>query len=828
MKPLQNALPHAPSVEFSLRRVTRWTLRGLTACLVLHCSLTASAAEIVDIQVFPAEVSLTSKSDRQSVVVQGLTADGLTYDVTQDCQWTFANDGLTRREGSTLKPAADGETQLTITHGTLSRQVPVVVKNSASDPPVSFNLDVMPILMKAGCNTGSCHGAAKGKDGFCLSLFGYDPDGDHRRITEEQPGRRINLAVPEASLMVEKAIGAVPHSGGKRFEADSEACQHLVEWIRLGVPKDPPTQITCTGIELGPTQAVLDGEGASQQLVVVAKYSDGSTRDVTALSAFLTSNEGSAKVSESGLITAGERGEAFVMARFDVYTQGAQVLTLPKGLQYEAPASEPVNFIDELVMEKLKKLRLQPSGLCTDEEFLRRVTIDLTGLLPTPDEYHAFMSSSEPDKRAKKIDELLASPEFTNVWVSNWADWLRMRSEDALSEKTIGLYHRWISEQLAANVPLDQMVKSLLTGSGGTFSVPQVTYYEITKTPADLGENVAQVFIGTRIQCAQCHNHPFDRWTQNDYYDFAAFFAQVARKNGEDPRERVIFNRGSGEVKHPVTGKNAIPRFLGGEAPKLDGRDRREILADWLVSKENPYFAKNFANRIWLELFGRGLVEPVDDFRISNPPSNPELLDALAERFIESNYDFRKLVKEICVSQTYQRSTRRNDSNRSDEANYAHQNIRRIKAESMLDILTQVTKTTDAFPGVPHGGRSKQIADGRFSSYFLTTFGRATRTTACSCEVRMEPNLSQALHLMNGTTVNAKMQQGKLIETQLQQKKPPQEIVEDLYITCLSRLPSDEERANLAPLIGEGANVQQGLEDIFWALLNSREFLFNH
>lgn len=798
-----------------------------TVCFASLCS-GASAAELVDLRVFPDEVKLTTNRDHQGIVAQAVFSDGITREVTATSEWKFGNESLVRREGNALFPMADGTTKLTISYQGQVREIPVTVEKAQEGRPISFKLDVMPVFMKAGCNTGSCHGAARGKDGFRLSLFGFDPNGDHHRITREQPGRRVDLAIPEESLMVTKAVGAVPHTGGKRYDADSKLNQTVVEWIAAGTPTDPADQAVCTGIELSPKQGVLDGAGETQQLVVIANYSDGTTRDVTSLAAFFTNNETSAIVSDAGTITAGERGEAFVMARFDVYTTGSQFLALPKGYQYEERPFEPVNYIDELVAEKLKKLRLHPSEGCTDEEFIRRVSIDLVGLLPTYDEYNAFMADSDPAKREKKIDELLSRKEFTEMWVSKWAEWLMMRSSNQVSEKSIFLYYQWLVDQIANNVPLDQMVKTLLSSSGGTFSVPQTNFYEIERDQLKVAENVAQIFMGMRIQCAQCHNHPFDKWTQDDYYNFAAFFSQVGRKGGEDSREQIVFNRGGGEVRHPVTGQNAVPKFLGGDRPDVAGKDRRVIVAEWLASPENPFFATNFANRIWHHFFGIGIVEPFDDVRISNPPSNPELLEALGRKFTEYGYDFRQLVRDICMSKTYQRSTRRNDSNDSDELNFAHQNIRRIKAESMLDIITQVTNTKDDFAKLPLGARAVQIADGNNSTYFLTTFGRATRETACSCEVKMEPTLSQALHLMNGDTVNTKMQQGGVLKRLLDEKLSPLEIVDRLYVICLTRHMTEEEKDSLSPLFAEGQDINKSLEDVYWALLNSREFLFNH
>jgi hypothetical protein len=797
---------------------------------VLSCSTLLSAAELVGISVFPPDVSLTTNRDRQSVIVQARYSDGITKDVTGAVEWTVAHPELLRREGNWLYPVADGQTELTVSFEGQTAKVACKVERAAESRPISFKLDVMPVFMKAGCNTGSCHGAARGKDGFALSLFGYDPDGDHYRITRQQPGRRIDLAVPSASLLIEKSVGDVPHTGGKRFTHESELNATLLEWIAAQCPTDPADQATCTSLELYPLQAVLDGEGTTQQMTVLARYSDGTTRDVTRLSAFFTNNDSSAAVDENGLVTAGARGEAYIFARFDVHTVGSQFLALPAGLQYEPRPSQPVNYIDELVADKHQKLRLHPSELCSDEEFLRRVSIDLVGLLPTEVEFDEFLQDASPDKRERKIDELLNRKEFTELWVSKWAELLMMRSDNnRISEKSIVLYYQWLVDQIAKNRPWNEMVDELLSSSGGTFAVPPTNFYEIEQDQLKLAENVAQMFMGMRIQCAQCHNHPFDRWTQNDYYSFAAFFSQIGRKNSEDYRERVVFNRGGGEVKHPVTGQDAKPVFLGGQAPEIKpGQDRREIVAAWLASPENPFFAQNLANRIWQHFFGIGIIEPVDDVRVSNPPSNPELLEELARKFTEYNYDFRKLVRDICVSNTYQRSTRRNESNLTDEKNFAHQNIRRIKAESMLDIISQTTNTKDDFDKLPPGARATQIADGRISTYFLTTFGRATRETACSCEVKMEPTLSQALHLMNGDTVNSKMQAGGLIPAWQKEGLTPPQIVERLYIRTLTRKPTAEELAALAPLYAEGADVNQGLQDIFWALLNSREYLFNH
>ncbi|HVJ86653.1 MAG TPA: DUF1549 domain-containing protein [Caulifigura sp.] len=804
----------------------------ISRLLIVALTLAAAdvrAADLVELRVSPPEINLTGAQDRQAVLVQAIYSDGITRDVAEKATFSVANAALIKQDGQTFRAAADGQTELKVSFEGKECVVPMKVEKAAETKPISFKLDVMPIFMKSGCNSGSCHGAARGKDGFRLSLFGYDPDGDQYRITRELSGRRVDLADPAASLLVEKSIGAVPHTGGKRVDPSSELYQNMVSWIAAGCQKDPADIPTCTSIDLYPKNAVLDGEGETQKLTVRAQYSDGSDRDVTHLVLFLTNNETSAAVSPEGVVKAGARGEAFVMARFATHTVGSQFIVLPKGLNYVEQPADNANFIDEFVGAKLKKLRLHSSGQCTDEEFLRRISIDLVGLLPTREEHAAFVADANPNKREAKIDELIAKKEFTDVWVSKWAEWLMLRSDgNRKSYKMIVLYHQWVSEQIASNTPLDQMVKQLLASNGGIFKTPEASFYEIERDRLKIAENTAQIFMGMRIQCAQCHNHPFDRWTQDEYYNFAAFFSQIGRKTAEDPREQIIFNAGGGEVKHPVSGKEMPPVFLGGGPADTKGKDRREVLADWLASPKNPFFAQNFANRVWEHFFGMGIIDPVDDVRISNPASNPELLAELAKRFTDSNYNFKQLVKEICMSRTYQRTTQRNESNMTDERNFAHQNVRRIKAESMLDIVSQVTNTKDKFRGLPVGARAVEIADGNTSDYFLTTFGRATRETPCSCEVRMEPTLSQALNLMNGDVVNGKIQRGGVLKAFKEQKLEPMQIVEQLYVTCLVRKPTEEEKAALAPMFAEGSDVNKALEDVFWAVLNSREMLFNH
>jgi hypothetical protein len=806
------------------------SFRWFAAVLLVLAAVAAAPAQpaLSALQVFPPDVNMSASRGRQTFVVQATFSDGITRDVTAESKITLANPALAKLEKNVLLPLADGATELVVEYGGRATLVPVKVKDAKVDRPISFKLDVMPIFMRAGCNTGSCHGAARGKDGFRLSLFGFDPDGDHHRLTREINGRRVNLALPAESLLLEKATGKVPHTGGTHFDDKSDLHQTVVRWLEANAPLDPPTVPTPVAVELFPKNAVLDGKDATQQMVVKAKYSDGTERDVTSLALFLSNNDTSAKISPDGMVTAGERGEAFVMARFATFTVGSQVISLPKAYQFTFPQVKENNYVDTLVNAKLKKLRIAPSELCTDEVFLRRAFVDIVGVLPTPEEHAKYMADAAPNKREKLVDELLGRKEFAELWVLKWAELLQIRSSQQVSYKAMLLYYNWLQEKIASNVPTDVWVQELLGAKGGTFKNAATNYYQNETDTLKISENVAQVFMGMRVQCAQCHNHPFDRWTMDDYYSFAAFFSQIGRKGTDDPREIVVFNSGGGDVRHPVGGRVMAPKFLGGAVPDVAGKDRREVMVKWLASPENPYFATNLANIVWAHFFGVGIIHEVDDVRVSNPASNPELLAELGKKFTEYKYDFKKLVRDICTSRTYQLSTQANESNALDTRNFARAQVRRIRAETMLDCVNQVTETKNKFPGLPLGSRAVQIADGNVSTYFLTTFGRATRETVCSCEVKLEPTLSQSLHLINGDASTSKIQQGNLIARRLAEKKQPKEIIEELYVRCFSRKPTQTDLEKIDAAMGDVADKKQALEDVFWALLNAREFMFNH
>jgi hypothetical protein len=808
-------------------RSQSWIVAVAIIASVLSLSVNAQDKP-TSLDVYPPEVHINTMRDRQSFVVQVAYPNGLTRDVTKEAKLTLSDAAKVKLAANVLHPVADGESQLTVEFEGLTKTIPIKIEQATADRVVSFKLDIMPIFMKSNCNTGSCHGAARGKDGFRLSLFGFDPDGDQFRIARELPGRRINLALPEESLMMTKSVGSVPHTGGKRFGTDSEYYATMLRWLKAGGNNDVGEIPKVLSVELYPPAGVLDGADSTQQLTVRAKYSDGTDRDVTNLAVFLSNNDTAATVSPEGIVTAHERGESFIMARFETHTVGRQFITLPKGQQYVDPKTPEFNFVDTLIYNKLRKLRITPSGLCSDEEFLRRASLDIVGVLPTVEEYARFMEDKDAKKREKLVDELLNRKEFVEVWVMKWAELLQIRTTNQISYKSMLRYYNWLQERIANNMPTDQMVRELLGSSGGTFQNAATNYYQNERDTLKTSENVAQVFMGMRIQCAQCHNHPFDRWTMDDYYSFAAFFSQIGRKRGEDPRELIIFNSGGGDVRHLVGNKVMTPKFLGGEVPDVKGKDRRVVMADWLASPQNPYFATNLGNIVWSHFFGKGIIDQVDDVRVSNPPVNKELLDELGRRFTEYNYDFKKLVRDICVSRVYQHTTATNETNIKDSRNFSHAALRRVRAEVLLDAITQVTDTKNKFQGLPTGARAVQIANGNTSTYFLTAFGRAKRETVCSCEVSIEPNLSQALHLLNGDTVNTKMAQGKLVPTRLKEGKTPEQVAEEIYIRCLCRKPTDREKAALKEVIDNETNKQQALEDIFWATMNSREFVFNH
>ena len=795
---------------------------GLMALLV-------SSAQAASIAVYPSEARLEHQLDTQRLTVVLTRDDGVTVDVTAQASLAFAADGIAAWNAGTLAPVADGDTTATVTFESHTASVPVKVVNSTTIPPASFRNDVLPVLMRMGCNSGACHGSARGKNGFHLSLFGYNPSEDYTSLTRDVRARRLNPALPDQSLMLLKPIGAVDHEGGALFEKETIFYNTLRQWIAEGSKSDPADVKTLAGIEILPETIVLQGEGSTQQVVVQAIYSDGTNEDVTELAILASSDDMTVAVDPKGLTTAKGRGEAYVMARYGSFALVSQVIAIPAGLELQWPETPEKNFVDTAVYAKLKKLRVPPAEACADDVFLRRVYLDILGVLPKVEEARAYLEDANPDKRAALIDTLLQRPEFAEVWAMKWADVLRVRSSQVLKPKGMHRYNDWLRQAIASNMPLDQMVRELLTAEGGTFTAPAANFYLVETEPTVIAENVAQIFMGVQIKCAQCHNHPFERWTMDDYYSFAAFFSQVGRKASSDPRETIIFNSGGGEVANLRDGRQMPPKFLGGDTPDVAGHDRRAVLAGWLTSPDNPWFAKNIANRVWEHFMGRGIVDPADDVRVTNPPSHPELLEQLAAKLVEYKYDLRGIIRDICNSHTYQMSTQPRDPAITDERNFAYARIRRMPAEQLLDAICTVTDTDVKFPGLPIGARAAQVADGASGNYFLDTFGRPPRDTVCTCERRGEPTLAQALHLINGSTVEAAMKStDSRIEAQIAQQATPETMVDEIYLAAYARLPREDEKQMLVAHLNATEDKRAALEDIYWSILNSKEFIFNH
>jgi len=710
----------------------------------------------------------------------------------------------------------------------------------AAEPDVSFRRDVMPVFFRAGCNVGGCHGSARGKDGFRLSLFGFDPAGDYFRLTQQIVGRRIDLAMPEQSLVLLKATGKVPHTGGELFKKDTEYYKTLLKWIEAGAPDDTAEVALPVSISIVPDKIVFEAKDEpKRQIKALAKYSDGSERDITRLAVFVAANKAVADINTDGVVSAGKRGDSYVFARFSKYTVGAEVIVLPKDTEYKWAGVTPVNYIDERIYDKLQKLQLNPSEACSDEQFLRRVYLDIIGIAPSADEYKRFMDSAATDKRAKLVDELLERPEFADVWAAKWSEWCKVRGDTnsnfGADRKGAMLYYTWIREQFARNTPLDEFVRMQVESKGSNFQNPQANFYTMIPTdnydPKAVAQDMAQLLMGVRVQCAQCHNHPFDRWTQDDYYSFETFFTGLRRKVAAEQREVYVSNdNNAAPAKHFLDGRPMPAKYLGGDFADVKGKDPRVAFAEWVTAPNNELLAKNWANRIWAQFFGLGIVEPVDDVRISNPPSNRELLDDLARHLVADKFDLRKLIREICASRTYQTSPTVNATNKDDSRQFSHAPVRRLRADVMLDTLDRATDTATNFGGVPKGTRAMQIYEGgrRLGNYFLKSFGLSSRETVCACETRTEPTFAQALHLLNGDTVGRKVADSKIIAEMLKKDKQPEEIIEELYIRALSRKPSSEERETMRKLVADKPKDPKGYEDIFWALFNSTEFGFNH
>ena len=714
----------------------------------------------------------------------------------------------------------------------------------AAEAP-SFRNQIQPILTRYGCNMGACHGAAAGQGGFRLSLRGFDDEGDYLSITHSAMGRRINGDDPARSLLLLKAAKTVPHKGDKRFEMKSEAYQTLVEWIAQGAPGPKAEDPVITSLEVSPKR-VLEKPGSQQQLKVTATFSDGHQEDVTRWSKFNAVNASVATVDDNGVVKVTGTGEGTVTAWYLSRLDIAIVSVPQEGTADETLFAQlqPRNFVDELVLEKLRALNIPPSQRCTDGEFIRRAHLDTIGVLPTAEETRLFLADTLPNKRDNLIEYLLKRPEFVDYWSHRWSDLLLVNS-DKLTPEGMWAYYHWIRNRVAANTPWDVMVRDLLTATGSTLENGAGNFFLLHDEPTRLSETVAVAFLGTAINCAKCHNHPLEKWTNNEYFAFANLFSRVRTKNGATADERVVFSATEGDLVQPLTGKPQAPRTLeSAEAISMTApEDRRVPMAKWLTSADNRLFKRTITNRVWANFFGVGLVEAVDDIRITNPASNEKLLDAACDHLVKNKFDLKSLMRVILQSETYQRSSETIYQNEKDSRYYSHFYPRRLKAEILLDSVAQVTAVPTTFnidrrnankgtkDTYPMGFRALQLPDSNIASYFLKSFGRADRISTCECERTNEPSMAQALHIANGDTLNEKLStQGNRVDQLLNSKEPNEKVVEDAYLIALARKPTAAEKTKVTELLATASPTDRRttLEDIFWSLMSSKEFLFQH
>ena len=782
------------------------------------------------IEVYPTEMKLGSPRQQMRMIVTGHYADNQLQDLTRAVGWSSSDDQVVQVKDGIAVPAGDGRAQIALHVGGHSVTVPVEVTGFDSSDPVSFHYETLAALTKQGCNSGACHGSPSGKGGFRLSLLAYDLALDQLTLVREAYGRRTNVAEPETSLMLVKPTMQISHGGGLRLHKRDPAYKLLKSWIGEGCRVDADDAPQCVRLEVYPPSGrVLKRPAHTQRLLVRAHFSNGTVRDVTSIAKYSSSDEAVASANADGLVVGHDRGQAAIMVRYleKVETCNLTFVKDIPGFVWNDPPE--FNYVDQLVHKKLRQLQYRPSELCTDEEFVRRVYLDVIGVLPTVSEVAAFLSDTSEKKRAALIDALLARPDFATFWALKWGDLLRLKGQ-AVTASGVRKYYQWLVQSIAENRPVDVFCRDLLTASGSTYTNPPANYYRTASDTNDCTETTAQLFLGVRIQCAKCHNHPFERWTQDNYYGMAAFFNRVQRKDSRREGELVVWMARSGEVNQPRTGQQMKPWLpLAGDVADSGDQDRRHILAAWLTQPDNPFFARVAANRIWSQVMGRGIVEPVDDFRDSNPPSNGELLDALSQDFVNSNFDRKHILRAILNSHTYQRSSRTNEFNRDEEKLFSHAQVRLLSAEQLLDAICHLTGVSEEFKGLPPGTRATQLPSPDVNHEFLKVFGQPERQTACACERTTDSNLSQALQLFNGPLVHGKIgNENNRFRKMVAAEKPDEEIVDQLYLAGLSRHAAEEEIQVAKKHIESKDDRIKALEDVCWAILNTNEFLFQH
>ncbi len=804
--------------------------------LILGSSLPAFAQKpnpgVLSIVAEPAALTFYDGRDTRSVLVTGKTANGYSLDLSPVAKFQAKDGGIVKvDEEGKITPLKAGKTLLTVTAGGKTTTLAVNVK-SAAQPPVSFVREVMPVMGKAGCNAGTCHGSAKGKNGFKLSLRGYDPAYDYHALVDDVMGRRSNRVDPPQSLMLLKSTAKIPHKGGPVLFPGTANYTLVENWIREGVKNDGATAAKIARLEVFPKTPNLTLPGMTQKTLVIAHYLDGTDRDVSRLAVFTSSMPEVATVSPLGTMTAVRRGEAALLVRYEGNYAATPLAIIGDRAGYKWAQLPVFNYIDRHVDAKLQKIKANPSPLCDDSAFLRRVSIDLTGLPPTPEQVRAFVADKSPTlvKRTKLVDALLASTEYNERWTNKWSDLLEANSK-FLGERGVRKFRNWIQTSIASNKPYNQFVRELTLASGDAFENAPANFYRVNNDTSKATENVTQLFLGIRFSCNKCHDHPFERWTQNQYYQFGAFFARVAHKSSQMEGSEVIFAADSGEVNHPKTNAIVGPKVPVGHSAQLASTvDRRIGFVDWLTSKENPYFSRAIVNRLWSYFFGKGIIDPVDDIRGGNPPSNPELLEALNVDFVKSGFDMRHIMRAMVLSRTYQLSLGSNRWNVDDIINFSHAMPRRLEAEQLLDAIHQATATVPKFEGLPIGTKAKQLPDAAImgGDLFLNLFGRPPRESPCECERVSNVSLGQALNLINGPTISDAIASpaGRLARF-MQTNPSDEQVIEEIFLSTLCRYPTAKERKETLAYIKQSPSRMEGAQDLSWALINSPAFLFN-
>jgi hypothetical protein len=812
----------------------------LLAAFALLCLRPSStrAETPAQLQIEAGAPTMRGKDARLQLLVTATLNSGALRDWTHRAAYQASPAEIVNVDANGIvSPIADGTVTITATAEGVTAKTEVKVEGSGSNPPIHFANEVVPIFTKATCNSGGCHGKASGQNGFRLSLLGFEPAEDYEHIVKEARRRRVFPAAPENSLLLLKGAALMPHGGGKRLEPDSDDYRLVLRWITQGMPYGKDTDPKLDRVEVRPSHRTM-ALGGEQQLAVLAHYSDGSVRDVTRSALYEPNDRSMGKVEDDGRVTLFDQaGDIGVMVRY----QGKVAVfraTAPLGAPVgELPA--PRNYIDELVFAKLKTLGLPPSAPCDDATFLRRACVDIAGRLPSLDETRRFLADPDPARRDKLIEALLESPDYADYFANKWSALLRNKRSEAKDAPGTFAFHAWVRDSLLANKPYDQFMREILAASGDVADNPPVAWYRQVKEPQQQLEDTAQLFLGLRLQCAQCHHHPFEKWSQHDYYGFAAFFSQVGR-TGTDT---IFSKRGVATAVDKKTKQPVKPAGLGTAAFDLaPDDDPRLALADWMSAKDNPFFARSLVNRYWKHFFNRGLVEPEDDMRETNPPSNPELLDALARRFIESGYDLKALIRDLTQSRVYQLSAIPNDHNQGDRQNFSRYYPKRLTAEVLFDAVNQLTGAQSNFSGLPAGTRAVALPDNSFNagSYFLTVFGRPESSSACECERTQEASLAQSLHLLNSKDIQEKLAAGSGRAARLaEDKRSDDEKIHELYQVAYAREPQAPEldfcKQHIAKKLGQEPDaakksiaLRQAYEDLVWALVSSKEFLFNH